>query len=146
LAHALIILGYISKLKSMKIKIWVLFILSFCFHILFGNNIDYTIQKIKQNCKNIEVFVFKSKQVAHIPLEHKEKLLSVVKNEPIQPTDKDYEVAKIDFICEENAPLAIFVFYSPVYKVYYFSIENPSSSKYFKIDQKTYEILKDILV
>lgn len=130
----------------MKIKFWFLFYLSFSFHILFGNTIDYQIQKVKQNCKNIEVFVFKSKQAAQIPLAYKEKLLSVVKNESIQPTDKDYEVAKIDFICEEDAPLAIFVFYSPVYKVYYFSIENPSSSKYFKIDQKTYDMLKDFLI
>ena len=81
---------------------------------------DYHIQRVKQNCKNIEVFVFKNKQATQIPIEYKEKLLSVVKNEPIQPTDKDYEVAKIDFICEQDAPLAIFVFYSPVYKEYYF--------------------------
>jgi hypothetical protein len=129
----------------MKIKFCFLFILSFCFHILYGNNIDYTIQKVKQNCKNIEVFVFKNKQATQIPIEYKEKLLSVVKNESIQPTDKDYEVAKIDFICEQDAPLAIFVFYSPVYKLFYFSIENPSSSKYFKIDQKTYDMLKPFL-
>jgi|694.fasta_scaffold24527_2 hypothetical protein len=129
----------------MKIKFCFLFILSFCIHILYGNNIDYTIQKVKQNCKNIEVFVFKNKQATQIPIEYKEKLLSVVKNESIQPTDKDYEVAKIDFICEQDAPLAIFVFYSPVYKLFYFSIENPSSSKYFKIDQKTYDMLKPFL-
>jgi hypothetical protein len=130
----------------MKIKIWFLFYLSFSFHILYGNTIDSHIQKVKQNCKNIEVFVFKNKQATQIPIEYKEKLLSVVKNESIQPTDKDYEVAKIDFICEQDAPLAIFVFYSPIYKEYYFSIENPNASKYFKIDQKTYEMLKTFLI